>query len=157
MAASRDTLLHRASASMKVFRYSSMLHQWKTSKGTGAHIMSTCPPYPLGEKRIRGQVPILWAPVSLSPGRALGNQMMMVLWPCTAVQSAATEHAREHRVVSRLVVSRGELKPRCNSLEQFSQFSSVQSVGSQMILARGPQTLFNYYLCDRYQFNKIKH
>ena len=81
-------------------------------------------------------MPILWAPVPLSSGRALGNQIMMVSWPCTAVRSAATEHARENRVVSRLVVSRGELKPRCNSLEQFSQFSSVQSVGSQIINSR---------------------
>ena len=67
-----------------------------------------------------------------------------------AANGAATEHARENRVVSRLVVSRSELKRRCNSLEQFSQFGSVQSVGSQMIPARGRQAMLNYYLCDRY-------
>ena len=54
----------------------------------------------------------------------------------TAVHSAATEHARENRVFSRLVVSRGWRKLRCNSLEQFSQFRSDQSVGSQIINSR---------------------
>ena len=35
-------------------------------------------PYPLGERRVRGQVPILWAPVPLSSWRALGDQVMLL-------------------------------------------------------------------------------
>ena len=35
-------------------------------------------PYPLGERRVRGHVRILWALVPLSSCRALGNQVMLL-------------------------------------------------------------------------------